>query len=225
MCGRFTLTTMDDIVDEFDLSEMPAGFEPRYNIAPTQDAWVITNRTPRKASLFRWGLVPHWAKDLSIGNRMINARGETLADKPAFRDAYARHRCLVVADGFYEWKRRGKAKTPYYCHSRSGLIGLAGLWSSWRDDDGNRVLSFTIVTSPPNELIESLHDRMPVVIGRQDYERWLHTDPLPPEALDDLIHPAPEEVFEVFEVAPIVNSPHNDEPACIEPSELQPSLF
>lgn len=225
MCGRFTLTTMDDIVDEFDLAEMPSGFEPRYNIAPTQDAWVITNRKPRQARLFRWGLVPHWAKDLSIGHRMINARGETLADKPAFRDAYARHRCLVVADGFYEWKRRGKAKTPYYCHSRGGLIGLAGLWASWRDDAGNRVLSFTIVTSPPNDLIAPLHDRMPVVIGHADYERWLHDEPLPPEALDDLIHPAADDVFEVFEVSPVVNSPHNDEPACIEPSELQPSLF
>ncbi len=217
---------MDDIVDEFDLNEPPVGFEPRYNIAPTQQAWVVTNRSPRTAELFRWGLVPFWAKDLSIGNRMINARGETLGDKPAFRHAYERRRCLVVADGFFEWRRRGKTKIPHYAHSRSGLIGFAGLWERWKHPEtGERVHSFSVITSPPNALIKPLHDRMPVVIAKRDYDRWLHEEPLPPDALDDLLAPAPEDVFELFEVATIVNSPHNDEPACVEPSELQPSLF
>jgi len=224
MCGRFTLTTMDDIVNEFDLSQPPLGFEPRYNIAPTQQAWVVTNRSPRVVESFRWGLVPHWAKDMSIGSKLLNARGETLADKPSFRNAYERRRCLVVADGFFEWRRAGKRKVPHYAHNRSGLVAFAGLWERWRKPDGERLLSFTVVTTEPNKLIAPLHNRMPVVIGKQDYGRWLHEEPLPPEALDDLIRPADEDQFELFEVAPIVNSPHNDEPACVEPSELQPSL-
>jgi putative SOS response-associated peptidase YedK len=228
MCGRFTLTETGDLVDAFSLVELPPDLERRFNIAPTQPAPVIRNRAPRTLEMLRWGLIPHWADDPGIGNRMINARGETLAEKPAFRDAFARRRCLVPADGFYEWKRQGKHKTPFWIHSATGKpLAFAGLWARWKAPDGQWLRSFTIVTGPPNRLVEPLHDRMPVIVQPEDHDRWLHPDPLPPDALADILRPAPEGMLALREVSPRVNSPANEGPACIEPAPgpVQGSLF
>jgi putative SOS response-associated peptidase YedK len=227
MCGRFTVTTTADIVEQFDLVEpLAEALEPRYNIAPTQSVPVISNRGERHLETMRWGLVPHWADDLSIGHRMINARGESLAEKPAFRDAYARRRCLVPADGFYEWKRAGKKRTPYYFHLPDHhLFGFAGLWERWKDPEGEWLLSFTIITAPANELVRPIHDRMPVVIAPADYDRWLHPDPLPPQMLQDMIASPADDLFTCYQVSPYVSSVAHQGPECIEPAPEQLGLF
>lgn len=226
MCGRFTITSTDDLVDEFGDLVLPAELRPRYNIAPTQPVPIIANDNRGEVALVRWGLIPHWAKDISIGNRMINARSETIASKPAFRAAFARRRCLVLADGFYEWKRQGKAKTPYYIRLASRRpFSFAGLWERWKGPDDDEVLSCTIVTGAANDLMAPIHDRMPIVVAPEDRERWLTSEPVTSDAMADILTPPPAEGFEVFEVSRLVNSPKNDSPECVTPAETQPSLF
>lgn len=228
MCGRYTLTSIDGLVEEFGLIQEPLDFTPRFNIAPTQVVPVIDNRPrdQRVLTSMRWGLIPYWAKDPAIGNKLINARRETVAEKPAFRDAMRRRRCLVVADGFYEWKRDGKNKTPMYvrrsCHAP---MAFAGLWERWRTPDGKVLHSFTIITTDANELMAPVHDRMPVIVDRADHERWLEPAALPPHALDDILATPPSQGLEMYEVTRWVNSPRNDTPACIEPAPKQPTLF
>jgi putative SOS response-associated peptidase YedK len=228
MCGRFTLTSIDGLIEEFGLIQQPSSFTPRFNIAPSQSAAVIDNR-PREQRVLtsmRWGLVPYWAKDPTIGNKMINARRETAAEKPAFRDALRRRRCLIVADGFYEWKREGKRKTPLYVRRQSrGYMAFAGLWERWRTPDGDVLYSFTILTTDANELMAGVHDRMPVIVDRADYDRWLEPLALPPDALDHILVTAPSQGLEMYEVTRLVNSPGNDAPACIEPAAKQGALF
>ncbi len=237
MCGRYTVTSFDNLALEFGLDDV-SGFgdgAPRFNIAPTQDAPIIRDLGDdrgRTLSPARWGLVPLWAKDPRIGSRMINARAETAADKPAFRDALRRRRCIVVADGFYEWKpaepnqraRRGRAiKTPHYIHRRSGApFAMAGLWERWRppqqDSDTGWLESFTILTCDANPLMAPLHHRMPVILDRVDYDRWLFPEPLPAEAVADLLTPPPVGDFEAYPVSTRVNKPSNDDPTCVEPA-------
>jgi putative SOS response-associated peptidase YedK len=221
MCGRFTVTSPDDLVDEFDLPGLPSDLSlaPRFNVAPTQPVPVLANRAERRLELYRWGLVPRWAKDPSIGNKLINARAESLAERPAFRDAFARRRCLVLADGFYEWRREGKAKIPYYIRRRDRRpIGFAGLWERWKAPDGSSVPSCTIVTCDANELVAPLHDRMPTMVPRVDRDRWLSPETLPPEALADILRPPPAADLELYRVDTAVNSPANDGPECIAPA-------
>lgn len=226
MCGRFTVTTTDDIVEEFGLVESPERPPPRYNIAPTQDVLVVSNRGERTLEPMRWGLVPHWADDVSIGVKMINARAESLAERPAFRDAFKRRRCLIPADGFYEWKRAGKTRSPYYFRRPGGgLFAFAGLWARWRNDDDQWLTSFTIITGPANELVAPIHDRMPIVVHNSDYERWLHPEPLPPDMLRDLLEPPAPDLLECYKVSSYVGSVKHDGPACIEPAPEQMSLF
>jgi putative SOS response-associated peptidase YedK len=227
MCGRFTLATAPEVLAEhFDLDEIP-DLRPRYNIAPTQNVPAVRliiedgqrrQRRQRRLHLLRWGLIPSWAKDRSIGNRMINARSETAADKPSFCRALRRRRCLVVADGFYEWQRQGRARQPYLIRMRDRRpFGIAGLWEQWVSPDGEAIESCTLLTTTPNELVGQIHDRMPVILHPKDYDLWLDPQTQDPAALKDLLRPCPADVLEAFPVSTRVNSPALDDPGCIEP--------
>lgn len=224
MCGRYTLTASGDaLVEAFDLSEEPVQ-EARYNIAPTQEVAIVRS-TPRGRELarVRWGLVPSWAKDPSIGNRMINARAETVAEKPSFRSAFKRRRCLVAADGFYEWQKQPDgSKQPFHLRLKSGQpFGIAGLWERWRDrgnadEDAPPLETCTLITTRPNELTAQVHDRMPVILRPQDYDLWLDPDVSDRERLEALLVPHAADAMEVFPVSRFVNKPGNDSPRCIE---------
>ena len=212
---------MRQVVEAFDVAWID-DLPPHYNIAPTQQVPVVrynSQRGARELVMMRWGLIPSWADDPAIGNRMINARSETLATKPAFREAYKARRCLVVADGFFEWQRHAHRKQPYYITRADGEpIGFAGLWERWRRGD-ETIESCTIVTTDANELVRPLHDRMPVIVDRDDYRTWLDPDERDPQRLAQLLHPAPEEALVSYPVNPVVNSAQVDSPECIEPHQ------
>ncbi|MGA7106078.1 MAG: SOS response-associated peptidase [Candidatus Deferrimicrobiaceae bacterium] len=221
MCGRFTLfDSADSVAERFGLPDTPS-LSPRYNIAPSQT--VVAVRIPpgggaRELVALRWGLVPSWAKDPAIGNRMINARVETVADKPAFRSAIRRRRCLVPADGFYEWKRVNGRKQPYFIGMRDRKIfGFGGIWESWEGGGGEAVLSCALLTTGPNDLLRPIHDRMPVILSPREYDLWLSPQVQDPEALAPLFRPYPPEEMTVFPVGTAVNNPETDTPALIEP--------
>ena len=222
MCGRFTLRTPAAAVAErFALLEIPP-FSPRFNIAPTQPVPVVRLRPegpdPRRHLAFlRWGLVPGWAKDPAIGNRMINARAETAAEKPAFRAAWRRRRCLIAADGFYEWRKEGARKQPYFIHQvDDGPFGFAGLWESWEGPDHGAIETCTILTTDANALIRPIHDRMPVILPPEAYARWLDIDVDRPDELRALMVPYASEAMAAYPIATTVNNPANDAPACLE---------
>ena len=214
------------IAEQFGLFEL-SDFEARYNIAPSQNVPVVRLRPEdpqgrRELVLLHWGLVPPWADDPMIGNRMINARAESAAQKPAFRKAFARRRCLVVADGFYEWQGKGRNKRPYLIRMRDDRpFGFGGLWESWEGADHSRIDSCTILTTEANSLVLPIHYRMPLVVAPEDYARWL--DPLrETEAqLAELLRPFPSDPMEAFPVSMRVNNPANDDPGCLAPSEEQ----
>jgi putative SOS response-associated peptidase YedK len=211
MCGRFTLRQVPyEWVKQLALPI----FSPRYNIAPTQQVLAIRQRDGvREAVELRWGLVPSWADDPKIGNRLINARAETVATKPAFRKAYERRRCLILADGFYEWKKQGKAKQPYFIHRPDDQpFAFAGLWEWWKGN-GLEIASCTIITTAANAMMRPLHDRMPVILDEQDHARWLDAT----QEADDLLRPAPEELLEAYPVSTKVNSPANEGAELIQP--------
>lgn len=220
MCGRYVLKTpLVRVIEALAPLTPPLErlFPPRFNIAPTQDVPVVRadQQDHPVVSLVHWGLIPSWAKDAAVGNRMINARAETAAEKPAFRTALARHRCLVPADGFYEWKKTGAAKQPMYIHRRDdGLFCFAGLWERWRDRDGKDVDSMTILTTTPNALMREIHDRMPVIIAPGDYALWLKRD-TPAAQIQALLKPAAADDLVADAVSTRVNSPAVDDPACI----------
>jgi putative SOS response-associated peptidase YedK len=217
MCGRFLLKSpLVELQQAFRFSERP-NLAPRYNVAPTQTVPIVRRRQEgegRELALVRWGLVPFWAKDLSIGSKMINARAEGIESKPAFRAALKARRCLVPADGFYEWKKVEGGKQPMLIrlHSRE-LFAVAGLWETWRGPDGP-VETCTIVTTEPNAVTAPIHNRMPVILDPADYDRWL--DPSQPDG-QALLKPCPAEWLEVFPVSTRVNSPRNDTADLIEP--------
>ena len=220
MCGRFALKAPPRTIQEhFHLPET-IELSPRYNIAPSQAIAVVRylqGKITRQLDLLRWGLIPHWANDIKIGYKMINARSETLAQKPSFRAAFKKRRCLIVADGFYEWKHAGRIKEPFYVQLENGAVfGFAGLWESWKSPDGNIVESCTVITTSANELTRKIHDRMPVILLPADYETWLQ-DSTPEQRLQQLLAPYPAEVMEMYRVSSEVNSPKNDTPACIRP--------
>lgn len=226
MCGRFTLTaSAEQISQVFDL-DSPPDVEPRYNIAPSQPVLVVTVNGSRRADYFRWGLVPFWAKDPKMGYRLINARSETVAEKPAFRQAFARRRCLIVADGFYEWQvpepQGNKQKQPFYFHPQDRQpFGFAGLWEQWSSPDGEAVLSCTILTGAASGVVEPVHHRRPLVVGRCDYRAWLDPERSPSErqALVASLQAENwvEEGWAVYPVSRLVNSPRQDQPDCIRP--------
>ncbi|HEX6900686.1 MAG TPA: SOS response-associated peptidase [Thermoanaerobaculia bacterium] len=222
MCGRYTLSTpSDDLALLFDISELMP-LPPRYNLAPTQEAAVVRVTepgAPRRLDLLKWGLIPYWAKEAAIGNRLINARSETVVEKASFKTSFKKKRCLIPADGFYEWKKEGKLKQPYLIHRKDGKpFAFAGLWSSWRDPErGQPVETFTILTTDANDLMRPLHDRMPVILDRENFDLWLDPKVEDMAKLQPLLVPHSSEDFEAFPVSRLVNSPTNDLPNCIEP--------
>ena len=218
MCGRFALKTPPRTIQEhFRLPEALV-LPPRYNIAPSQDVAavrMIPGKSGRQLSMLRWGLIPHWAKDVKIGYRMINARAETLTQKPSFKALFKKRRCLIPADGFYEWLHAGRSKTPYFIRLKNGAVfGLAGLWESWYSPDGDQVESCTIITAGANRLLRTIHDRMPVILHPEHYEVWLQ-DSTEEKTLQQLLMPYPAAEMQVHRVGPEVNRPANDSPECI----------
>jgi putative SOS response-associated peptidase YedK len=220
MCGRFTLTTGEAEVAAFlEGIAVEVPLTPRYNIAPTQDIAVVVNSAPPALRLAHWGLIPAWAKDRALAARMINARAETVHEKPAFRKAFKSRRCLVLADGFYEWQVIPGAtkKQPIYIRRRdAGLFAMAGLWERWRDPEGETVLSTTIVTTAANATLADFHHRMPVILDPRDHTAWLATDDPAPDALRALLAPCADDLLEAYPVSTRVNRPSFDDPACIE---------
>lgn len=220
MCGRFSQAQIAELDRElFKLLRIPAA-EPRYNVAPTQEAPVIrvARSGRRRLDLLRWGLIPYWAKERSIGNRLINARAETAAEKPAFRDPFRRRRCAVLADGFYEWKKVARTKQPFLLRRGDGRpFGLAGLWDRWRGGEEPALESFTILTTRPNELLAPIHDRMPVILPPSALDDWLGTGGLAAERIRELLRPYPPEEMTALPVSTFVNNPANDSPLCVTP--------
>lgn len=219
MCGRFTLTVDPaDLQDAFPGFSFPAKGAPRYNIAPSQPILCLPNDGTNQADFFIWGLIPSWAKDPTIGNRMINARAETLAEKPAFRSAYKYHRCLIFADGFFEWQARpgSKSKVPHFIKLKSGdPFAFAGLWEHWESADGSEIQSAAIITTEPNEMMASIHNRMPVILQPNTYSQWLDPAPQSPNRLQNLLVPYPGGDMEAYPVSTLVNSPGNDRSECL----------
>ncbi len=226
MCGRYTLTTpLDDLLEVFAVPPPTFEYRPRYNIAPSQEAPVVLRgREGRRLELLRWGLVPAWAEDPSVGNRLINARVETVARKPAFRDAYRLRRCLVPADGFYEWKRvPGRTrKVPFWIHDPERVpFAMAGLWEGWRGEGMEPLGTFAILTTEASEELREIHGRMPVVLPPDAWEAWL--DPgTEPGRLAELLGRGTRRRLEAWEVSTLVNAPTNDVPACVEPVAERP---
>ena len=220
MCGRFTITLQASLFqEELDLGEMPKGWVPRYNVAPTQPIPVVKNEKDRNVEWMYWGLVPSWAKDISIGQRMINARSETLTEKPSFRTAFQRRRCLILADGFYEWHRpSGKSgpAIPYFFHRKDGKpFAFAGLWEYWQSAEGDELQSAAIITCPPNPLVAKVHQRMPVILSDKALWQWpaehKTTD------LQSMLQPFDADLMEGYEVSRAVNTPQNDNADLIAP--------
>jgi putative SOS response-associated peptidase YedK len=225
MCGRFTLTLDPaQLREAFPWLFIPDDLKPRYNISPSQPVAVIPNTNENKLEYYHWGLIPSWSKNSSIGSRLINARSETLADKPAFRSSYKRRRCLILADGFYEWylDPSGKNKTPYYITMQSRKVfGMAGLWDLWQNPEGSEIRSCTIITTSPNELIQPLHNRMPVILDPIIFTDWLASNDKEPEQLQKLLSPYPASEMTAYPVSKLVNAPENDLPECIRPLKVQ----
>jgi putative SOS response-associated peptidase YedK len=221
MCGRFTLTIDPNHLQEaFPWAVIPDDILPRYNIAPAQQVAVIPNTGNNTLAMYKWGLIPSWAKDPSIGDRMINARAETIAEKPSFRNAYRRRRCLVLADGFYEWKQNPdlKTKQPMFIHLKdSQPFAFAGLWESWKSPDGSEIRTCTIITTEPNSLMQTIHNRMPVMLPRDAYSEWLAVEDRQPSQLNHLLVPYPSAEMEAYPVSKMVNSPENEIASLIVP--------
>jgi putative SOS response-associated peptidase YedK len=238
MCGRITLAaTPKQLHDLFAITETsaqdPSILKPRFNIPPSQEVLAV-RETPEhhgwELVTLRWGLIPAWAKDPKIGNRLINARAESLAEKPSFRAAFQKRRCLIPADGFFEWKKRNGKREPYCVRLRDGRpFAFAGLWDQWQSTDGELVESCTIVTTDANDLVRPLHDRMPVIVDPQDYERWLDRRIQDPAKLREILKPYPSERMIAYPVSAAVNNPRHDDARCVEPestnSEEQRLLF
>lgn len=217
MCGRFTLAIdPQELAQAFDLAEAPDEFPSRYNIAPTQPIAAILKHPDdpeRHFQLLKWGLIPSWSKDPSIGNRLINARGETVSEKPSFRAAFKRRRCLIPTTGFYEWQKHQDGKQPFYIRLQSQQpFAFAGLWETWED-----ISTATIITTSANDQLEPIHNRMPVILNSEDYDTWLDPDNQDKAELQSLLKPFPAEAVEAYPVSTHVNKPANDSSECIAP--------
>lgn len=222
MCGRFTLVAdLSEVMARFHIPAVGDGWDdaPQYNIAPSQDVWaIVQDGKENRMGKLRWGLIPHWAKDMAIGHKMINARAETLAEKPSFKRAFRRRRCLIPADGFFEWRETAAGKKPVRVRLRSGeLFAFAGLWERWVADDGKEVTSCAIVTTEANALLRDIHPRMPVILRREAEAVWLDRTIQDTSYLQDLLVPYPSEAMDVYDVSPVVNSARNNTPECIQP--------
>ena len=218
MCGRFAQKSDPKrIAKQFGASEAPAA-EARYNVAPTQAVLCVREGGDgREMTFFKWGLVPSWAKDPSIGARLINARSETVAEKPAFREAYRRRRCVIPADGFYEWVRQGGKKQPFFFRMKDEApFGLAGLWDRWEGEEGRVINSCTILTTEANDLVRPVHDRMPVILHREDYDLWIGGDERKSDLLEELLRPYPASEMMSYPVSRAVNSPRSQGESLLE---------
>ena len=233
MCGRYRLSRRKQLVEEyFDSAPWDDDWNPRFNIAPTQLVPVIRQNPKepvRELSLMRWGLIPSWAKDSSVTASMINARSETASTKPAFRDALKSRRCLIPADGFYEWMRTGKAKQPYCFEVGEGeLFAFAGIWDRWKEPSGNWVKSCSILTTTPNAATSAIHDRMPVILDPDSYDLWLDPGMRDVAAASDLLKPYDARLMRCFPIGTRINHVANDDEECsrsVEPAETQNRLF
>jgi putative SOS response-associated peptidase YedK len=219
MCGRFEIHSAPDIIAKiFGTAEGDLGSAPRYNIAPSQDILIVINDGKRKLIKSRWGLVPSWSRDLNTSYRMINARAETVASSRAFKSAFEKHRCLVVADGFYEWRKEGTTKKPFYIRLKSHKpFGFAGLYSIWTSPEGEGLYTSTIMTTNANELVMPIHDRMPVITPADKYAVWLDPGTKDSSALQGVLNPYPSGEMECFPVTPKVNSFKYNSPENIKP--------
>ncbi|MCA9404365.1 MAG: SOS response-associated peptidase [Candidatus Omnitrophica bacterium] len=217
MCGRFaqTRTEKEKLLKRFRLKKIVDDLKPRFNIAPGQSVPVILNEHPDELVRARWGLVPFWAKDEKIGFKMINARAETIGEKPAFRKPIKSQRCLIIADGFYEWQKRDDGKHPHYIHRADGEpFAMAGIWDTWKNEE-KELLTCSIITTGPNTVMEGIHHRMPVILSEEAEQQWLSD--IPVHEARRLLNPCPPEWLEAYEISTLVNSPANDTPAVIEP--------
>lgn len=221
MCGRFTLASLpEEISALFGLNETPS-LPPRYNITPSQEIAAVGVRASgeRGLALLCWGLVPHWARDPKIGHKLTNARSETAAYKPSFREAFRHRRCLIPADGFYEWKAEGNHKLPHYVRmADGGPFAMAGLWERWRGPRGEEFLTVTILTTGANDLMVKIHPRMPVILHPEDFALWLDPAVTEPARLQPLLAPFPAAAMEAYPVDTRVNKPDQDDPLLIEPT-------
>ncbi len=218
MCGRFTLSQpINAIASVFNLAQIPP-LEPRYNIAPTQliPSICAAPGGEKQLQMLRWGLIPSWAKDPAIGAKLINARAETVSEKPSFKSAFKRRRCLIVADGFYEWQRQDGKKQPYYFRLQNGQpFAFAGLWEQWKSPEEQEITSCTILTTAANDLLRPIHDRMPVILDSDRYELWLDPKVEKSEILQPLLHPYQADLMTSYAVSTKVNNPKNNTSECI----------
>lgn len=216
MCGRFTLTaSVEQLIDRFDIEFFlqEEEYSPSFNVAPSQSVLaVINNGMHNKMGFLRWGLIPPWAKDMSIGYKMINARAETLTEKPSFKNAYKKKRCLIIADSFYEWKQvDNKTKIPMRIKLKSDdLFAMAGLWENWMSPEGKSIFSGSVITTIANDLVKDIHDRMPVILRPEDEKNWLDPSMNDSSLLNDLLKPLDHQLMETYEVSSLVNSPKNN---------------
>jgi putative SOS response-associated peptidase YedK len=221
MCGRFTQTASPEVIaEQFKITNPPL-FTPRYNIAPSQPIAAIRidpDTATRTLVMLRWGLIPSWAKDPKIGNQCINAKAETVAEKPSFRSAFKKRRCLVIATGFYEWQVQGRAKQPIWIGLQSKRpFAFAGLWEQWKPPEGEPLETCTIITTEPNDLMAPIHNRMPVILSPASYDQWLDLSFQQIEPLKALLRPYPSEELTAYPVSTLVNNPRHDASQCLEP--------
>jgi len=224
MCGRFSQTASTEVItQQFALDDLPL-FKPRYNIAPSQPIAAIRiepDTTTRNLVMLRWGLVPSWAKDPKIGNQCINAKAETVGEKPSFRSAFKKRRCLILATGFYEWQAQGRTKQPMWIGLRSRRpFAFAGLWEHWKPAEGESLDTCTIITTEPNDLMAPIHNRMPVILAPASYDQWLDPTFQQAETLKALLRPFPSEELTAYPVSTLVNNPRHDAPQCLEPVSI-----
>jgi putative SOS response-associated peptidase YedK len=224
MCGRYRLSRRKQLIAEYFATADEVDWEPRYNLAPSQDVGIIRQdpvKPKRSFSLARWGLIPYWAKNASVGYKMINARSETAASKPAFTDAFRRRRCLLPADGFYEWQRRVKVKQPFHFGMQDdSLFAFAGLWDRWKDSLGQVVESCSILTTTPNSLLSDVHDRMPVILNPEHYDLWLDPGFRDLDSLANMLKPFDASLMKRYPVSTRVNAVTNDDAECVTPASL-----
>jgi putative SOS response-associated peptidase YedK len=218
MCGRFEIHSAIEIIAKlFGIVEWDIDFKPSYNVAPSQDIIIAIDKGKRQLIKSRWGFLPSWAKDISGGYKMINARAETVAEKPSFKTAFQKQRCLVLADGFFEWKKEGKSKKPYLIRLKSEQpFAMAGLYNKWISPDGEKIITNTIITTESNDLVRPLHDRMPAILPEDKYADWLSNDIVDPFLLLKLLRPYPSDELEMYEVSSKVNSPAVNTPENIQ---------
>ena len=219
MCGRFIIKSDHDQIQlAFNIDQVEAQVQPSYNIAPTQSIVTVAQHDGQNVlENMRWGLIPVWAKDMSIGSKMINARVESVAEKASFKRPLKSRRCLIVADGFYEWQKEGAKKIPMFIHLKSQKpFAFAGLYDVWKSPDGDWITSCAIITTRPNELMESIHNRMPVILPKTAYKSWLDAANQDLDELVALLQPYPADKMLAYPVSPLVNSPRNNSPECIQ---------